>query len=82
MQIEIVNSTRNIRIAPTKSSTDPMDQLRELAAHMPEFQSQAVEFRCDKAFWDTTGLEDRSFDGIPIIVHGDDGQPIPPSQED
>lgn len=77
MQIEIVNSTRNIRIAPTKATGDPMDQLRELAGHMPEFASQAVEFQADKAFWDATGLTERSFSGIPIIVRGDDGQIIP-----
>lgn len=68
MRIEIYNATRNIRIAPTKASTDPMDQLRELAAHMPEFESQAVEFQCDAAFFKKTGLDEHRFAGIPIIV--------------
>ncbi len=69
MKIEIYNATRNIRIAPTKSTGDPMDQLRELAAHMPEYRTQLVEFQCDQPFFDATGLgDDKSFGGIPIIV--------------
>ena len=69
MKIEIYNATRNVRIAPTIDTGDPMDQLRELADQMPEAGSQAVEFQCDQPFFDATGLgDDKSFGGIPIIV--------------
>lgn len=79
MRIEIVNSTRNIRVVPRKASDDPMDQLRELRGLMPEAGSQAVEFQCDEAFFTATGLEERSFEGIPIVVYGEGGQIVPPA---